>query len=443
MNILFSLALLIHFSTHFHGHCTTDILQLGSEITVLLPGLYMNGFATPTTVLKTRQAVPSFRAGLTVEAVGEEKYACSFDVFLGNFKVWSSSHSSRFLTTEKCVIGLTWDGNLRLTGHNDQLGWQTATYGKGIKRLQLLKSGNLILADEFNNFIWQSFQSPTDVMLLGQTLSVGTKLTSPSTNSNSNYSFEIHQEKLALYLNSGQSKYSYWEFNPKKPANISFIKLAMNGLHLLNNKNHKIAQIPCKRLKFLRFFAIDNTTGNLGFYFYSNKTHKFEASFQALKRKCDQPNACKVNEICTSSNECSILKIKGFHGNFCESSRGNMKEIRRVMTVLRDVNKKIVNATKESCAGSCVKDCTCVGALFSSMSRECYLYGELRGMKEVNNASGETSFMVKVNNESTGNGLKKWELILIVVVDGIVLFVCLGGMGLYMLWKRKNVANNN
>ncbi|KAK1412450.1 hypothetical protein QVD17_33715 [Tagetes erecta] len=443
MNILFSLALLIHFSTHFYGHCTTDNLQLGAQITLAIPGPYMNGFHAPAFVLETSQPVPSFRAGLTVEAL-EGKYLCSFDVFLGDFKVWSSSHLSQFFTSEKCVVHLTWDGDLRLTGHDDQIGWRTATYGQDIKRLQLSTTGNLVLVDELNIIKWQSFHFPTNVMLYGQRLNAGTKLTSLPTNSYSNYSFEIHREKLALYLNSGTFKYSYWEFNPKKPENISFIRLATNGLQIFDDNNHKMAQIPSKRLKLLRFLAIENTTGNLGFYYYAMTTKKFEASFQALRNKCDQPKFCKVNEICTFDNKCSLLNTKGSLGNFCQTSRGNMKEIQHVTSILRDENKKILNTTKESCAGSCKKDCTCVGALFTSEYRECYLYGEIRGMKEVNNFGEVTCFMLKgLEGEKNGNGLKKWALILIVVVDGVVLVVCLCGMGFYMLWKRKKEENNN
>ncbi|KAL8262291.1 hypothetical protein R6Q59_026340 [Mikania micrantha] len=443
MNILFSLALLIHFTTHFHGHCTTDNLQLGAQTKVAIPNLSIIGFVTRAFVLETSQPVPNFRAGLTVEAV-KEKYVCSFDVFLGDVKVWSSSHFSPFFTSEKCVIDLTMDGDLRLTGQNDQLGWRTATFGQGIKRLQLSNTGNLVLLDEFNHIKWQSFLYPTNVMLWGQRLDAETKLTSHPTNSDSFYSFEIHPDKLALYLNSGKFKYSYWEFNPQKPKNISFIRLATNGLQLFNDIGHKIAQIPTKRLKVLRFLAIENTTGNLGFYYYSTMSHKFKASFQALRNKCDQPNFCKQNEICTFSNNCSILQVKGSPGNFCETSKGYMKDIQNKVSVLRDENKKMVNTTKESCEGLCAKDCACLGALFRSVNRECYLYEELRGMKEVDSVKEGMSFMVKVLDDGkNGNGLKKWELILIIVVDGIVLFVCLGGMCFYMLWKRKKERNSN
>lgn len=311
------------------------------------------------------------------------------------------------------------------------------------QRLQLSNNGNLVLVDEFNMIKWQSFHFPANVMLFGQTLDIETKLTSFPTNSNAFYSFEIHREKLALYLNSGNFKYSYWEFNPKKKQKISFIRLATNGLQLFNDESHKIEQIPSKRLQLLRFLAIENTTGNLGFYYYSTKTRKFVASFHSPRNKCDQPSFCKVNEICTFSNKCSFLEIHGISSNFCGDFIVVMKEIRSAISVLRDENKKIVNATKETCVGSCIDDCTCVGAMFITQNNECYLYGEIRGLKEVN-IGNEVSYMVKVlKGKKNGNGLKKWQLGLIVVGDGIVLFVCLGGIGLYMFFKKKKEINNN
>ncbi|KAI3677714.1 hypothetical protein L6452_36980 [Arctium lappa] len=447
MNLLLSFAILIHFSTHFYGNCIPDNIQLGTQTTLVVPGLYILGFVGRAFILETSQPVPNFRVGLTVEAV-EGKYVCSFDVFLGDFKVWSSSHLSPFFTSEKCVVGLTWDGDLRLTGRDDELGWRTATYGQGIKRLQLSSTGNLVLVDELNMIKWQSFHFPTNVMLWGQRLDVGTMLTSLPTNySNSYFSFEIHREKLALFLNSGKYKYSYWEFNPEKPQEISFVRLASNGLQIFNDESHKIAQIPSKRLQLLRFLAVENTTGNLGLYYYSTKMTKFEASFRALRNKCDEPNFCAANEICTVSTECSCLEIKGFSGNFCGKSGVEMMEIRGAVSILRDVNKKIINGTRESCADSCIGDCTCVGALFTSGNSECYLYGEVRGVKEGGHGGGGSdgdghgvSFMVKVLKG--GKGLKKWMLVLIVVGDGLLLFICLGGIGFYMLWRKKE-ANSN
>nr|GFA84334.1 G-type lectin S-receptor-like serine/threonine-protein kinase SD2-5 [Tanacetum cinerariifolium] len=137
-------------------------LQLGAKTTLVVPSLYIIGFVAQAFVLETSQPVPSFRAGLSIEAI-EEKYICSFDVFLGDFKVWSTSHLSRFYTYEKCVIDFTGDGDLRLTGHDDEMGWRTATFGQGVKSLRLSNTGNLVLLDEFNMIKWQSFHFPTNV----------------------------------------------------------------------------------------------------------------------------------------------------------------------------------------------------------------------------------------------------------------------------------------
>ncbi|PNX84049.1 hypothetical protein L195_g040102 [Trifolium pratense] len=58
--------------------------------------------------------------------------------------------------------------------------------------------------DEFNNVKWQSFNFPTDVILRGQQLDVATRLTSSRINSSMFYSFEIENNKVALYVNSGK-----------------------------------------------------------------------------------------------------------------------------------------------------------------------------------------------------------------------------------------------
>lgn len=69
-----------------------------------------------------------------MEAIEEgEKYSCSLDVFLGEVRVWSSSHFSRFYVDEKCVLELTDLGDLRLKGKNERVGWKSGTSRQGVK----------------------------------------------------------------------------------------------------------------------------------------------------------------------------------------------------------------------------------------------------------------------------------------------------------------------
>lgn len=93
---------------------------------------YHTGFTGKAFLLGTNQSAPNFRLALSVEAINQ-KYSCSLQVFLGDVKVWNSGHYSRFYTTEKCVLELTQDGDLRLTGPKERVGWRTGTSGQGVE----------------------------------------------------------------------------------------------------------------------------------------------------------------------------------------------------------------------------------------------------------------------------------------------------------------------
>ncbi|KAK2660946.1 hypothetical protein Ddye_007479 [Dipteronia dyeriana] len=122
-----------------------------------------------------------------------------------------------------------------------------------------------------------------DVMLWGQRLNVASCLTSFPSHSIAIYTFEIQCDRIGLFLRSGNWNYSYWEFNPSKNRNISFVALATNAVEIFNDKGKKIAQ------------------------------ENFQASFQAINATCDLPLVCKHIAICTSSNACSsigVLKVE-------------------------------------------------------------------------------------------------------------------------------------
>ncbi|KAJ9179634.1 hypothetical protein P3X46_007984 [Hevea brasiliensis] len=441
------------------AHCKSDI-HLGYRVTLAVPVEYSGGFLGRAFLIETNQMKPNFRAALSVEPI-DGKYSCSLEVFLGDVKVWNSGHYSPFFTSEKCVLELTKLGDLQLKGARERVGWRTGTSGQGVERLQILGNGNLVLVDALNLIKWQSFNFPTDVMLWGQRLNVATRLTSFSSNSTTFYSFQIQHDKIALYLNSGKWNYSYWEFKPSKNRNITFVELGSQGLEFFNDKHHKIAQIlSSKRIQQpLRFLALGNKTGNLGLYFYSPDKQRFEAAFQALNTTCDLPLSCKPYGICTFSSTCSCIRFltkengmdsdcgDGISGGFCGRDEVEMLELNGVGSVLRAAPVK-VNISKEACANFCLEDCKCVAALYSSGELgECYLYGAVMGVKQVERGTGST-YMVKVPKGThvghANSGLKKWVLAMVVVIDGLVILFVLGGLGYYLIRKRrKNIPTTD
>lgn len=408
--------------------------------------------------MESNQREPNFKTALSVEAASG-KYSCSLEVFLGDVKVWNSGHYSRFYTWDECVLELTNEGDLRLKGPNERVGWRTGTSGQGVERLQIMSSGNLVLVDTMDRIKWQSFNFPTDVMLWGQRLNVATRLTSFPSNSSSFYSLEIQHNRIALYLNSGKWNYSYWEFKPSMNRNITFIRLGSKGLDLFSDQYKKIAQISSQEHQLLRFLALGNSTGNLGLYFYSPERGKFEASFQALNTTCDLPLACKPYGICTLSNTCSCIGVltngrssncsEGISGGFCNNSQVEMIELEGVSSVLQVTPIK-VNVSKEACANLCLDDCTCAAALYSSGKgeiglRECYLYGLVMGAKEVKTGIGLT-YMVKVpKGTHLGHGksnVMKWVLPMVGVLDGLIILLVFGGVGYYFIQKRRKILTN-
>ncbi|KAJ6979811.1 hypothetical protein NC653_027830 [Populus alba x Populus x berolinensis] len=108
----------------------------------------------------------------------------------------------------------------------------------------------MVLHDSKGNFIWQSFDYPTDTLLVGQPLRVGgvTRLVSRASdkqNTNGAYTLVLEPERLAMFYKSPNSPkpYVYYTFSkqkfstgartllsrPKFNSTMSFLRLGVDG----------------------------------------------------------------------------------------------------------------------------------------------------------------------------------------------------------------------
>lgn len=129
MQLCFFVSVILFFG--YYGFCKPDI-HVGHQVSIAVPGEYDVGFIGRAFVLEANQMEPNFKAALSIEAVNG-KYSCSLEVFLGDVKVWNSGHYSRFFVSEECVLELTEDGDLRLKGPRNRVGWRTGTSGQGVE----------------------------------------------------------------------------------------------------------------------------------------------------------------------------------------------------------------------------------------------------------------------------------------------------------------------
>ncbi|XP_026388909.1 G-type lectin S-receptor-like serine/threonine-protein kinase SD2-5 isoform X2 [Papaver somniferum] len=464
----------IFFTICFHfiaykGNCKSDI-PLGYKVTIPIPSDNNAGFTGRAFLMEPEQiTVPSFKVALSVEASFNGSFSCSLQIFLGEFKVWDSGHASKFYPQNKCMLEFTEGGVLLLRGSERQIGWTSGTSGQGVERLQLLRIGNLVLLDAMDRIKWQSFEFPTNVILWGQEFNFSTRLTSSvSGNSTMFYSFEIQNNRIGLYLNSGKFKYSYWEFSPTEGRNIVSAELGSTGLKLFDQNHRKFAQISSRKQKLVRFLALSETNGNLGLYHYSLQKRKFEASFKAMNEICDFPVACGPYSICTLSNTCTCIQFSeksnikqsdcnvGFSGEFCGKTEPvEMIEIKGVGSILK--SPQIFNVRKEVCLSMCIDDCACVALLYSDKGvyagdarQRCVHYGLARGLKQMEEEEvtvNMLSYWAKVPKGIVGaegkiSVLKRWLLIMGGVVDVLIILLVMGGSGYYYLVIRKRRTRN-
>ncbi|XP_039061702.1 epidermis-specific secreted glycoprotein EP1-like [Hibiscus syriacus] len=135
---------------------------------------------------------------------------------------------------ERATLTFGSNGNLELADADGTVAWQTGTANKGVVGLKLLQNGNLVLYDKKGKFIWQSFDHPTDTLLVGQSLRANgpNKLvsrTSIADGSKGAYSFVMEERYLKMYHKSMNSAlpllyYRSYEFGIQQGslANLKF-----------------------------------------------------------------------------------------------------------------------------------------------------------------------------------------------------------------------------
>ncbi|XP_078169811.1 G-type lectin S-receptor-like serine/threonine-protein kinase LECRK2 [Carex rostrata] len=106
------------------------------------------------------------------------------------------------LALAESKLNLTQTGDLILVGPSSETIWSTRLLNA--THLALLEQGNLILYDRTESVVWQSFDSPTDTLVPGQSLSEGSTLKSKLTDSDfspGRFQLEVNQNgSLALSL---------------------------------------------------------------------------------------------------------------------------------------------------------------------------------------------------------------------------------------------------
>ncbi|KAJ0662697.1 putative protein kinase RLK-Pelle-SD-2b family [Helianthus annuus] len=245
--------------------CYSPIAQINTTAYISTTWTTPNSYG-PVPILLTETKVAKFACGF----ISRGRYiAYQFAIFISptsefpsNYEVvWSANRdhpvttyitqnvtAAGELVVRDVILNFTAAGDLVLKDGDGSIVWTTNTAGKSVAGMNLTHTGNLVLFDHQNSVVWQSFDHPTDSLLLGQMLYQDQKLKSSVSDTNSSegmYFVQVTDKGLSAFVES----------NPPQPYYIS------SG-HLNGNYTNK-------GKRYARFLP-----GNLSLFIHSSEPNK-------------------------------------------------------------------------------------------------------------------------------------------------------------------------
>lgn len=281
---------------------------------------------------------------------------------------------------------------------NGGLSWTTPQLNSAVMALQLLDNGNLVLLDKFNISLWQSFDHPTDTILLGQSLYKGKMLASSVSVSNlttGDYRFSVTSDDAVLQWGSQE----YWKLSTDPRAakhrsgEVSYLQMNQSGIYLFNgNGAIVIWGVGLSMSNFQIVMAKLDYKGRFNVISFSDSENP-KLEFIAPVDDCHLPIPCGRLGLCRlNPSGCSCPP--GFHvlntldsaclpSNSSDSlpSTCNSNASFKYLELgggFRYFAHNFVRPTTSgadffTCQDLCTRNCSCLGFIYMNSSDFCYL----------------------------------------------------------------------
>ncbi|KAG9456937.1 hypothetical protein H6P81_001445 [Aristolochia fimbriata] len=319
--------------------------------------------------------------------------------------VWEANRYSP--VAENATLSFNRDGNLVLANPGGGVVWSTDTADKGVVGLGVLENGNLLLYDKKRNIVWQSFDHPTDTLLVGQSLRLGgpAKLISAGDEEGSvgRYSLVLQPNGLEMYLNLGENKtlsYSGDKFRYRGTSPPSSVTLTFgpeepgSSVYVVGLSNPGDVYARTFFNSTFSFMRLEYD-GNIKVYTYYEKAEyaSWAETFTQFSERehltrCSLPGFCGAlgvceNEMCVAcprpqgllgwSKDCRPPELGRSCGD--EKAIGYYK-VEGVEHFLgaHDAGAGAVVKKVDECRGRCSRDCSCLGFAYKKESSRCLLF---------------------------------------------------------------------
>ncbi|XP_012462439.1 G-type lectin S-receptor-like serine/threonine-protein kinase SD2-5 [Gossypium raimondii] len=311
--------------------------------------------------------------------------------------VWAANRNNP--VEIQALLELTSQGQLILKDANDTLVWSPSTASKSISRLTLGSEGNLKLLDKTNLTVWQSFDHPTDVLVLGQKLASGQKLrssVSPFDSSEGLFAFGIIDGVFTAYIDSDPSQMYYRSFVSEDQSYAEFQTGGFGSLIMAASAN----------------FIQLGSDGHLKAYEFKEQGLKWVGTDMLDIDRCSYPLACGRYGVCSgtgcscpddaSDNETAYFKPNNFTADdgchaispiSCELSLyHSFLELRRIKIRYLDYILSSKTLQLEDCKEACLQNCSCKAILYNGRNK-CLLLSQVFSIEKKEGFDSATTFI--------------------------------------------------
>ncbi|KAH0656241.1 hypothetical protein KY285_031123 [Solanum tuberosum] len=391
--------------------------------------------------------------------------------------VWVANRESPIPQHASPVFTIGDDGNLVIFDEKGKLIWSsnvsstapesllTSNFTIGI----LLDNGNLVLRHYGeSNYLWQSFQYPTDTLLrhmrfgfnkISGLRNVITSWTSNEDARPGNFSFGIDPTEGVMRFVIWNRNSIYYRFDDSCRAYLlatvwCFAVVTENDNVYLNLAYYRI---------FLRLRIILNPSGHLQVMVWNrNGSNKWNVEFEAPQSKCDLYAQCGPFGICgiRSSGLCSCLD--GFEPKFSTdwvNEKWNGGCVRKIALgcdgrdrfskhenmKLPDHAVSLGNMSTEECETQCIKNCSC--SAYACTKNACFVWhGDLLDLGH-DTTNGRALYvrvhvLELVTNNLSGNSARRYKILTVKIVSAIFAIFLLVSISAF-IFKRKRLKRRD
>uniref|UniRef100_A0A0D9VAI1 non-specific serine/threonine protein kinase n=1 Tax=Leersia perrieri TaxID=77586 RepID=A0A0D9VAI1_9ORYZ len=320
--------------------------------------------------------------------------------------VWSANRAVP--VSDGAVTELTADGDLVLrSSPNGKTLWSTGTAGRGVAGISINSDGNLVIFDSSNRTVWQSFDHPTDTLVVGQSLTHGARLTANTSLTNSSESrvfLSVAVDRLAAYVSANPpQRYYDIGFNKNAAAYAKYNNGSLTVVAAGDGNAPPLAtiQLPTAGADTVQYMRLEHD-GHLRVYEWRSSVgwESVADVFHPYPNECAYPTVCGAYGVCTDDTQCSCPDTANFRPvDFRRPNRGCVPTAAPAtcrrggagLVSLRDVAyfnghvdtslRAVERVGEEACKKACLDDCKCMAAQFvygfDPSQGSCYLQSEV------------------------------------------------------------------